>query len=282
VARDAARRPIRLGVLGDPLAFTRSPALHRAGLQALGLRGESQAIRTAPGALGARLAELAAAGYRGVNLTAPLKEAALAHLDAVSAAAREARSVNTVCFDPGATRGETTDGPGALDLLRELGRDPSRERVVILGAGGAARALGLALARAGASVMLSARRPADREPDALPRVAWRSAAEAGALAEATLVINATPLGGAPGGAGSGAAAPPDEPAPLERLARPAAVLDLVYGERVTAWVERARALGHPAWDGLGLLVHQARRSLMIWLEREVPLDPLARAVGWPR
>ena len=251
-ARDA-ERPIRLGVLGDPLAFTRSPALHRAGLEALGLHGESSAIRTAPASLGARLAELAARGFRGVNLTAPLKEAALAHLDSVSAAAREARSVNTVCFDPGATRGETTDGPGALDLLRELKRDPARERAVILGAGGAARALGLALAGAGASVTLSARRPAEPAPDALPRVAWRS------------------------GAG-----PAQEPAALEPLPRPAAVLDLVYGERVTPWVERARALGHPAWDGLGLLVHQARRSLAIWLGREVPLEPLARAVGWPR
>jgi shikimate dehydrogenase len=274
-ARDA-ERPIRLGVLGDPLAFTRSPALHRAGLEALGLHGESSAIRTAPASLGARLAELAARGFRGVNLTAPLKEAALAHLDSVSAAAREARSVNTVCFDPGATRGETTDGPGALDLLRELKRDPARERAVILGAGGAARALGLALAGAGASVTLSARRPAEPAPDALPRVAWRSGAEVAALAAATLVINATPLG-APGAAG-----PAQEPAALEPLPRPAAVLDLVYGERVTPWVERARALGHPAWDGLGLLVHQARRSLAIWLGREVPLEPLARAVGWPR
>ena len=90
------------------------------------------------------------------------------------------------------------------------------------------------------------------------------------------MINATPLG-APGAAG-----PAQEPAALEPLPRPAAVLDLVYGERVTPWVERARALGHPAWDGLGLLVHQARRSLAIWLGREVPLEPLARAVGWPR
>ena len=71
-------------------------------------------------------------------------------------------------------------------------------------------------------------------------------------------------------------------APLAAIARPALILDLVYGERVGSWVLRARADGREAYDGLGLLVFQACRSLALWFGRPVPVDPLARAVGWPR
>ncbi|MBI5710085.1 MAG: shikimate dehydrogenase [Candidatus Eisenbacteria bacterium] len=266
--------PVRLAVLGDPLAFTRSPELHRAGLAALGLAGDSRAIRTPRERLAAVLDELAAAGYRGVNLTYPLKEAALGHLDAASDAAQRARSVNTVGFEPGRRWGDTTDGPGLVDLLAALGRDAALTRTVLLGAGGAARSLALALAGGGASLTVSARDPARAaavwEGLAAAFVAWRSPGERAALAQATLVVHCTPLVDAEG------------PAPVESLPRAALVVDLVYGPEPTPWVRRARAAGLEAHDGLGLLVHQARRSLALWTGREVPLAPLARAVGWPR
>lgn len=267
--------PIRLAVLGDPLAYTRSPDLHRAGLAAAGRTGESVARRTPLAELGERLAELSTAGFAGANLTHPLKEAALEHIARVSEAARVARSVNTIGFDAGGAWGDTTDGPGLLDLLRELGRDPAAERTVFLGAGGAARSLALALATAGASSTVSARRAASAGDawGALPggrRVAWRSVDEREALEAATLVINATPLGG-------------DElPVSLDAIAKPALILDLVYGATLTPWVQAARADGRAAYDGLGLLVHQARRSLELWLGVPVPVAPLATAVGWPR
>ena len=265
---------VRLAVLGDPLAHTRSPDLHRAGLAALGLEGESLALPTPAHALGERLASLAAQGFVGVNLTMPLKEAALAHLARVSEDARLSRSVNTVGFSPDWWWGETTDGPGLVDLIGGLGRDPSHARAVLLGAGGAARSLALALAAAGAKdLVVSARRPDPAswgELRAARWVAWRSDAETEALAAATLVINATPLGA------------DEHPVPVDAIARGALVLDLVYGERVTPWVLHARAAGREAYDGLGLLVFQARRSLALWLARPIPLDPLARAVGWPR
>ncbi len=259
---------LRLGVLGDPLAFTLSPVLHRAGLAALGLSGESSAIPTPREALAERLRDLAARGFRGVNLTHPLKEVALDHLERVTDAARRARSVNTVSFDAGGTSGATTDGPGFLDLLRSLGRAVERERVVLLGAGGAARSLALALGEEGASVTLSARRAA-QAGDPLT-VSWGSAEETAALAAASLVVNATPLGGEAG------------PVALERVPPTALLMDLVYGVEVTPWVARARGLGLQAWDGLGLLVFQARRSLELWLSKPVAVEPLARAVGWPR
>jgi len=259
---------LKLGVLGDPLSYTRSPELHRAGLAALGLQGESVALPTPREALGARLAELAQQGFRGVNLTTPLKEKALAFLARASEGARRARSVNTVSFEPDGAAGDTTDGPGFLDLLVSLGRPVAGERVVILGAGGAARSLAWALADAGALVVLSARSVAAE--DGLARVAWRSPEEREALAGAALVVNATPIVG------------DEPPAPLAWLGAATAVVDLAYGERLTPWVEHARTGGRAAWDGLGLLVHQARRSLALWTGREVPLAPLERAVGWPR
>jgi shikimate dehydrogenase len=268
--------PLKLAVLGDPLVYTRSPELHRAGLDALRLGGESRAIRTSPAELGARLRELAEAGYRGVNLTHPLKQAALEHLGRVSASAKRALSVNTVGFEPGLAWGETTDGAGFLDLLRSRGRDPAAQAIVLLGAGGAARSLALALAACGCRRIAASARRIDEVRERWDGIAsstlveWRSAAEATALATASVVVNATPLAGEEGAA------------PLDRLPRAALIVDLVYGPEITPWVRHARSAGLEAYDGLGLLAFQARRSLALWTGREVPLDPLMRAVGWPR
>ena len=268
--------PVKLAVLGDPLAFTLSPVLHRAGLEALGMQGGSEALRVPQSRLGVTLARLAAAGYRGVNLTHPLKRAALEHVTETSDAAQRAGSVNTVSFGPGLTRGDTTDGAGFMALLEDLGVGIARAGVVLLGAGGAARSLGLALLEAGAGpVTVWARRPGEAsaawEEIAGARVTgWDSEAGRAALAGAEVVVNATPLTG------------PEEPCAIGRIPRGARVVDLVYGPEVTPWVRAARAAGLEAVDGLGLLVFPARCSLALWTGREVPLAPLAGAVGWPR
>ena len=266
--------PIRLAVLGDPLAYTRSPILHRAGLEHLGYPGTSEALCTPAAALKERLAALATAGYRGVNLTHPLKHAVLVHLERIADRARMAQSVNTVGFGPGPHWGDSTDGEGFLDWLLVLGRDPARERVLLLGAGGAARSLALALGDAGASVAVAARRPteATRTWAGLPArvIAWSPEPLDQELAHSTLVVNATPVS---------AAAVPLDPAQLPARAM---AVDLTYGEELTPWVRAGRSHGIEAWDGLGLLTAQARRSLALWLDANVPFDVLARAVGWPR
>ena len=267
---------VKLAVLGDPLAFTLSPVLHRAGLEALGMQGGSEALRVPQSRLGTTLARLAAAGYRGVNLTHPLKRAVLEHLTEISEAAQRAVSVNTVSFDSGLARGDTTDGAGFIALLEDLGVGVARASVVLLGAGGAARSLGLALLEAGAaSVTVWARRPGEasaawQEIAGAQVTGWDSEAGRAALAGAELVVNATPLTG------------PEEPCAISRIPRGARVVDLVYGPEVTPWVRAARAAGLEAVDGLGLLVFQARCSLALWTGLEVPLAPLAGAVGWPR
>ncbi len=267
---------MRLAVLGDPLAYTRSPDLHRAGCAAFGIACESQALRTPSAGLEARLRELADAGYRGCNLTHPLKEHALECVARASLAAERSRSVNTIVFAEDGWYGDTTDGAGFVELLRELGREALHERVLLLGAGGAARSLALALHWAGCpQVRVSSR----TKPD--PRyhwgeglderfLGWRSGEEADALRTASLVINCTPLAGE------------EFPAQPRTLAPGVLAVDLTYGETLTPWVQACRASGLQAIDGLGLLVHQARRSLSLWLGREVPVEPLAAAVGWPR
>lgn len=267
--------PLRLAVLGDPLRYTRSPDLHRAGCAALGLSGESRAIRTPPGALEEELRSLEAEGYRGVNLTHPLKAPALAFAGRVSDAAARTRSVNTIGFEPDGRWGDTTDGSGFVDLLLALGRAPARLPTLLLGAGGASRSLALALAEAGAEpVTVSARDPERRArtwSDVPARwVGWRSSEETAALAAASLVVNCTPLNSENG------------PAPIADLAPGTLVIDLVYEERLTRWIACARAAGFEAYDGLGLLVHQARRSFELWTGQLPSIDALSDAVGWPR
>ncbi len=266
--------PIRLAVLGDPLAYTRSPILHRAGLEFLGRAGTSEALRTPIALLAERLDALAVAGYRGVNLTHPLKHAVFAHLERITDRAREARSVNTIAMVGDARIGDTTDGEGFLDWLLVLGREPARERVMLLGAGGAARSLALALSGAGAFVSVAARRPAEALPAwnglAANLIAWPLDAHDHELGASTLVVNATPV--------SEAAAPLDP----QWLPMSALAVDLTYGPDLAPWARAARARGLEAWDGLGLLAAQARRSLGLWLDADVPFEVLARAAGWPR
>jgi shikimate dehydrogenase len=271
--------PVRLAVLGDPLRYTRSPELHRAGAAAAGLSCESHALRTPLAELGATLARLEAEGYAGCNLTMPLKAAALACMAETTPRAARARSVNTVTFRARGSQarlGDSTDGAGFVALLEELRRDVAESRVVLLGAGGAARSLALALADAGSSerVLVSRREPAAGDESARVAAAtwcaWGSDAAHAALARAHVVVNCTPL-------------MRDElPVPRERIAPGALVVDLAYGPELTPWVVAARAQGYAACDGLGLLVHQARLSLSGWFGRDVPLAPLAAAVGWPR
>ena len=275
LAGGAGPRPVKLAVLGDPLRYTRSPDLHRAGCAALGLACESVALRTPIAELPDTLARLAREGYTGCNLTMPLKEPALARVARPSAAAVRARSVNTITFEPGGMAGDTTDGAGFIDLLHAERRNAATCNVTLLGAGGSARSLALALADTGAppAHVVSRHEPEPGEAwgGALGKrwAAWGSEAAERAIAAAEVLVNCTPLGG------------DTFPVPVERIARGTLVVDLTYGERVTPWVAAARAAGLDAVDGLALLVHQARHSLRRWFAREladVPLEPLLAAV----
>jgi len=184
--------------------------------------------------------------------------------------------VNTVGFDPGSRWGDSTDGDGFLDFLAAEGVDTASSSVLLLGAGGAARSVADALARAGARSIVPATRHPSRHAEAFAALglaaplAFDDPAVDDAFAAATLVIHATPARAIEG---------PLDPARVPRGAR---AVDMGYDETPTPWVRALRARGVTAWDGLGMLIHQARRSIALWTGRTPPLAALQAAVGWPR
>ena len=155
---------ILVGVFGDPVAHSVSPAMHNRAFEALGLDWCYLPFHVSPADLGVALRALPALGLRGVNLTIPHKEAALAHLDSVEETARLIGAVNTVVQEKGRLAGYNTDADGFLDTLDEAGFDPGGARAVLLGAGGSARAVAVALAgRDVATLTIIGRTPARGE-----------------------------------------------------------------------------------------------------------------------
>lgn len=249
---------LAFGVLGDPVAHSRSPAMHGAAFAALGLPHRYFAFHVAPAALPAALAGARALGLGGLNLTVPHKQAAVALVDRVAPEAARIGAVNTVCIEGGTLVGRNTDGTGFLAGLRELpGGGPSR--AVVLGGGGAARAVIDALvheARAEAAWV-------SRSPAVLPPGPWRSLgwdALPELLLDADLLVNATTVGMKGGPTGFPA------PVSVERLPTGARVVDLVYPAPVErGLVAAARSRGLAAQDGLPMLLWQGVRALEEWL-----------------
>ena len=265
-----------VGVIGDPVRHSLSPVLHNAAFAALRLDWVSVAFPVPPSALDAALAGARALGLRGLSVTMPHKEAVARKVDRTSAAAARLGAVNCVVVEPGGLVGENTDGQGFVAALRRgAGFDPAGRRCLVAGAGGAARAVVLALAEAGASEIVVVGRYPERVADAAGLAA--DVGRAGApseAADAQLVVNATPLGmaGTPGAD----ALPPIDPA---LLGPGQLVVDLVYAPRPTRWLELAQRRGAAALDGLGMLVHQAALQIELWSGRHAPVEAMWDAVA---
>lgn len=259
------------GVIGWPVRHSRSPDLHNAAYRALGLDWLYVALPVPPGAVGAALGGMRALGIEGLSVTMPHKGAAAAAVDTCTADAAALGAVNSIRRDGDRLIGDNTDGGGYLDSLRAAGVDPSGMRCVVLGAGGAARAVVRALAGAGAeSVVVVARHPGRAA------VAAALAGEAGATGDADdvctadLLVNATPLGM---GDDTTLAADPAV------LADHAVISDLVYHPRRTPLLAAAEARGLRTVGGIGMLVHQAARQVEAWTGRPAPVDVMAAAVA---
>ena len=267
-------------VLGWPIGHSRSPKIMNAAFAALGIDAMLVAIGVPPDGLATAVAGLRAQRALGASVTIPHKLAVVALCDEISDAARTIGAVNCLQFVDDRLIGHNTDADGFSDGLIAAGwpeasihggtaRARGSSRAVLLGAGGAARAVAHGL-RGAADVDVIARRPDD--------VAWVAARPWTALelrerfAHADLVVDCTSLG--LGG--------PDEitvtdALPLDALPPAAWVATLVY-HRSTRLVERARALGHPTLDGRAMLVHQAARAFAIWTGRPAPIDVMTRAL----
>lgn len=251
------------GVMGWPVGHSRSPRLHGYWLEKHGIDGAYVPLAVRPDDLGAALRALPKLGFRGCNLTVPHKEAALTIVDRVDAAARRIGAVNTVVVEAdGSLSGSNTDAPGFIANLRQgaPGLALAGKSAVVLGAGGAARAVVVGLIDAGVTYIRLANRSADRTrilvnafAPAVVGIAWDKRAQA--LEGADLLVNTTSLGME--------GEPPLELA-LDALPETATVTDIVYAPLETALLAAARARGNGVVDGLGMLLHQAVPGFAAW------------------
>jgi shikimate dehydrogenase len=255
----------RLGVLGWPVAHSRSPAMQNAALRAAGLEGwRYQRLPVPPEALAETVRALPALGFRGANATIPHKRAVLALAGAASTAARAIGAANTLTFDEGTIHADNTDAPA---LLRALG-EPLPSSALVLGAGGSARAVAYALRGAGVDVAVHNRTPA--RAAALARDLGVRLVDAPDAAE--LLVNCTPVGLAPD---DGLPAGAEDPGAF------ACVVDLPYRDGGTALAAAARAAGCRVVDGLELLVAQGALSFERWTGRPAPVAVMAVAARGP-
>jgi shikimate dehydrogenase len=269
----------QLGLVGWPLAHSLSPRLHQAALQACGLEGAYELYPISPLPAGqadlkALLGRLSGGELDGLNITIPHKQSVLPWLDALTPAAQAIGAVNTLVCEGGRLVGENTDAPGFLDDLEALGIGHAMpgsgepQTALILGAGGAARAVAFALASRGWQVTLAARRPEQARQMAAD-LAWMTPApgvlslplrEAAANLRGmdfTLLVNATPVGMA--------GHTQDIPWPAEiPLPGGCFVYDLIYNPPETPLLQQAKAQGLPGANGAGMLVHQASRAFVKW------------------
>jgi len=255
----------RLAVLGHPVAHSRSPAMQSAALAELGLGEEwsYEAIDVAPDAFEARVREMAGEGFAGTNVTVPHKEAALALADELSQTAREIGAANTLSFEAGAIRADNTDAAG---LLGALPVSPAGRRALVLGAGGAARAVVWGLLREGAAVAVWNRTEL-RSRDLCTELGGEPVA-APIQTDYDLIVNSTAVGLA------GEDPFSELPLAADGFTAEQTVVDMVYGGEQTKLLSAAETAGAEVVDGLEILVQQGARSLEIWTARPAPLDTM--------
>jgi len=254
---DPAAPSVRAGVIGWPVGHSLSPRLHAWWLEQYGIDGSYEAMAVEPENLASFLASLKNSGLVGVNVTVPHKQAALAGLDTVTEQAGKIGAVNTIVVDKnGKLHGSNTDGFGFMENLRagRQGFDATTGPAVVLGAGGAARAVVAVLLEAGAPEVRLLNRTRDKadaianDLDGALRVLDWDGRDA-ALDGAALLVNTTSLGMV------GQAA---LQLSLDALPEAALVNDIVYAPLETELLKAAAARGNPVVDGLGMLLHQAR------------------------
>jgi shikimate dehydrogenase len=267
---------IRACVIGWPVEHSRSPQIHRYWLAQYGIDGayEKEAVR--PEDVARFLGSLQARGYAGANVTLPHKEAALHAAESADEAAIAIGAANTLWLDPdGTLHASNTDAYGFVTNLKQQAPDWNKERrpVMVLGAGGAARAILYGLLAEGASRIFLANRTRDRAEalaqafgPAVSVVDWEERNTA--LASCGLLVNATSLG-----------MTGKEPLDLDLAALPkdAVVADIVYTPLETELLAAARARGNRVVDGLGMLLHQAVPSFERWFGIRPEVTPELRA-----
>jgi shikimate dehydrogenase len=252
-----------LGVCGWPVAHSRSPQMHNAALAAVGLDDWRYLRLPLPPELFAEAVRaLPAAGFRGVNVTIPHKHAALALADEMTVAAQAIGAANTLTFEDGRVHADNTDAPG---LIAAIGEPVAGRSALVLGAGGAGRAVAWALRTAGAQVLVWNRTP-ERAAELAGALGVRAVTAPGA---ADVVVNCTSVGLQSG-------EDPFKALPIEadELSAGSLVVDLVYRAGGTELLEAARTRGARVIDGLEVLVAQGAASFERWTGMEAPREAM--------
>jgi len=290
--REITRRvepPIRLGVLGDPVAHSLSPQIQNAALKHDKIDMQYAAFQIASPELGAALKLIGQHDFVGLNLTVPHKSAALDHVDDVDLSARKIGAINVIAVRDGNLTGFNTDGLGFSRAIREEFAVDLRDlRVLLLGAGGAGRAIATQCALENCERLVIANRTFDKAKDLADRLSefftapkvfgpaprlqaipWEEAGFRYQIANIDLIVNTTPLGL------SRSDAPP---LPARLLAPHLLIYDTVYVRGKTPLVAAALEAGARAAGGLSMLLHQGALSFQIWFERETPIEAMRQAL----
>ncbi len=265
----------RVGVIGWPIDHSLSPRVHGYWLAEHGIDGEYLPLAVEPKDLAATLRGLAGRGFAGVNVTVPHKQATAALMQSLDPAARRLGAVNTVVVGPdGALAGGNTDGFGFIENLKSgaPGWRADAGPAVVLGAGGAARAIVAALLDAGAPEVRVVNRTLGRAERLAADIGGAIAASpwenrAGELEGAALLVNATSLG---------MTGNPPLALDLAKLPAAAVVTDIVYAPLETPLLKAAKARGNRVVDGLGMLLHQARPGFQAWFGVAPKVTPALR------
>jgi shikimate dehydrogenase len=281
--------PIRLGVFGDPVAHSLSPQMQNASLEKCELEMHYAPFEIHPGELQATLELLRQRNFVGVNLTVPHKIAALKLMDEVDETARQAGAVNTIKIDHEKLRGFNTDGKGFSRAIREEFSVDLRDlRILVLGAGGAARAIALQCAKENCERLVIANRDFEKAQQLadelrpffaearvlgpVPRLQALGLDETAIrfqIANVDLVVNATSLGLTRADA---------SPISSRLLAPHLMIYDTIYSEGQTAFVSAAIEAGARAANGLSMLLHQGALAFEIWFDRTAPIDVMRKAL----
>ena len=272
-----------LGVIGDPIKHSLSPVMHNAAIAALGLDYVYVALPVAPSDLDTAIAGFAAIDLRGFSITIPHKQAIIPLLNHVSDVALAIGAVNTVWRTEQGWSGTNTDVIGFLAPLKTYDRDWSQTKAVILGNGGAARAVVAGCAQLGCAAVKVVGR--DRQKLAAFQQSWVDSPIPvelsihtweelpNLLPDAGLIVNSTPIG----------MHPHDEASPLEdaiatQIAAGAIAYDLIYTPSPTQFLRQAQQQGAIAIDGLEMLVQQGAAALEIWVGQTAPVEVMRQAL----
>lgn len=265
-----------LGIIGYPLGHSISPAMQQAALDHLDLDMRYLVWETPPEAIAERMAFLRRPENLGANVTVPHKEAVVPLMDGLDPLARRIGAVNTIVDREGRLLGHNTDAQGFLWALREAGFEPTGKRALLLGAGGAGRAVAVALVEADVESLIIVNRTLGRaealagelEPRATA-LAWDERHAAAATAD--LIVNATSMGM------RGGPAPQESPISASAIPPHALAYDLVYNPMMTSFLAQAERAGARTLGGLAMLVYQGAAAFEIWTGRMAPIEVMMTA-----